>query len=82
MDVVIAKDAQKQYKRLPKAEQTKIKRKLAGISEDPFAGKKLKGKLQGRRVVRAWPHRIIYSINEKENRIEISDILHRQGAYK
>ena len=82
MDVVVAKSAQKQYKRLTKSEQSKIKKKLAALLEDPRSGKKLEGKLLGRRVIRAWPYRIIYVVNEKKNRVEVSDILHRQGAYK
>ena len=82
MDIIIAKDAQKQYKRLPKSEQTKIKKKLASLSEDPRAGKKLAGELKGRRVLRVWPYRIIYSFNKIKTQVEISDILHRQGAYK
>lgn len=82
MDIVISKDAQKQYKRLPKSEQIKIKKKLLSLKTDPLAGKKLGGELKGRRVVRAWPYRIIYSINETENRVEVSEILHRQGVYK
>lgn len=82
MNVILAKDAHKQYKRLPKQEQTKIKKKLSVISEDPLAGKKLEGKLKGRRVIRAWPYRIIYTINASEEQVEVSDILHRQGAYK
>lgn len=82
MDVVLAKDAHKQYKRLPMTEQLKIKKKLAVLSKDSSSGKKLEGKLAGRHVIRAWPYRIIYSVNKDKNRIEISDILHRQGAYK
>lgn len=82
MDVIIAKGAQKQYKRLPQSEQSKIKKKLATLSEDPRAGKKLEGELKGRRAIRAWPYRIIYLINKDKNRVEVSEILHRQGAYK
>ena len=82
MNVILAKDAHKQYKRLPKQEQTKIKKKLSVISEDPLAGKKLEGKLKRKRVIRAWPYRIIYTINASEEQVEVSDILHRQGAYK
>lgn len=82
MDIIIAKDAQRQYKRLPKSEQLKIKKKLAALSGDPSSGKKLEGKLKGRRVIRTWPYRIIYSINKDKRRVEVSDILHRQGAYK
>lgn len=82
MDVILAKDAQKQYKRLPKSEQIKIRKRLAAISQNPFVGKKLEGELKQRLAVRAWPYRIIYTINEFANRVEVSDILHRQGAYK
>ena len=82
MKIVIAKKAQKQYKRLPKPEQSKIKKKLLAILQDPISGKKLEGELKGRRVVHAWPYRIIFSINEEKQLIEVSDILHRQGVYK
>ena len=82
MQVLLAKGAQKQYKKLPKPEQAKIRKKLEVLSQDPFAGKKLEGILKGRRSLRAWPYRIIYSINDKGKRIEVSEILHRQGAYK
>lgn len=82
MDLIISKGAQRHYRRLPKTEQIKIKKKLASLKDTPFAGKKLGGELKGRRVIRAWPYRIIYVINEKEKRIEVSAILHRQGAYK
>ena len=82
MKVILAKAAQKNYKRLSKPEQTKIKKRLTAISEDPLVGKKLGRELKGRRVVRAWPYRIIYSINELENIVEVSNILHRQGADK
>lgn len=82
MDVVLARDAQKQYKRLPKTEQQKIIKKITALLENASSGKKLVGKLAGRQVIRAWPYRIIYSVNKDKNRIEIGDILHRQGAYK
>lgn len=82
MQVLLAKGAQKQYKKLPKPEQTKIRKKLEVLSQDPYAGKKLEGILKGRRSLRAWPYRIIYSINENIKRVEVSEILHRQGAYK
>jgi mRNA-degrading endonuclease RelE of RelBE toxin-antitoxin system len=82
MNVWLAKDAQKQYKKLPKPEQAKIRKRLDVLSGDPYAGKKLEGILKKRRSMRAWPYRIIYSINKSENKVEISDILHRQGAYK
>lgn len=82
MKVVLAKEAQKQYKKLPKSEQAKVKKKLEVLSTDPHAGKKLSGILEGRRSIRAWPYRIIYQVNKADQQVEISDIEHRQGAYK
>lgn len=82
MEVVLSKDAEKQYNHLAKSEQKKIKRKLLLLAEDPFSGKKLEGELNERYSLRAWPYRIIYKINRQNKRIEVSTILHRQGAYK
>lgn len=81
MEVIISKKAQRQYSRLPKPEQLKVGRKLKALEENPLAGEKLSGDLEGDRSLRAWPYRIIYSINKKGKRIEVSDIVHRQSAY-
>lgn len=82
MLAILSRDAHKQYKLLPKAEQKKVRKKLLLLEMDPTAGKKLTGELIGIRSLRAWPYRIIYEINETEKRIEIHKIAHRQGAYK
>ena len=81
MRVILSKEAQKNYNRLPKPSQTKIKKKLTALQQNPLLGKKLGGELEGDRSLRAWPYRIIYSIDEKQNEIRVSNILHRQGAY-
>lgn len=82
MEVILSKDAEKQYKHLAKSEQKKVQRKLVLLKEDPFSGKKLSGELDERYALRAWPYRIIYKINRQEKRVEVSAILHRQGVYK
>ena len=82
MRVILAKSATKDYKALPKPEQTKVKRKLILLAEQPHAGKKLSGELAEFRSIRAWPYRIIYLVNEQKERIEVRVIEHRQGAYK
>lgn len=81
MQLVFSKEAQKHYNHLPTLEQKKIKKKLITLQENPYLGKKLAGQLSGHRSVRVWPYRIIYKVNEELNRVEVSDILHRQGAY-
>jgi len=82
MQVVISKNAAKQFGRLPQSEQRKIKKKLIQLETEPLAGKKLAGELADYRSLRIWPYRIIYSINKDLSQVEVSEILHRQGAYK
>ena len=81
-ELFFTKIAQKQYQKLPKTTQPRINRALASLSISPLSGKKLTGEFSGQRSLKAWPYRIIYSLNEKESRIEITSIIHRQGAYK
>lgn len=82
MQVILSENAAKHLKRLPKSEKSKIEKKLLKLRENPYSGKKLSGELDKFRSLKAWPYRIIYAINESEKIVEISDILHRQGAYK
>jgi len=82
MKVILSKEAQKNYAHLPVSEQKKVKKKLFSLEKNPFDGKKLEGQLSKYRSIRAWPYRIIYQINEKEQSVEVSSILHRQSAYQ
>lgn len=82
MQVVLSKDAAKQFNHLGKSEQKKVKKKLVLLESDPLAGKKLSGDFEGSCSIRAWPYRIIYKINVSAHRIEVSAILHRQVVYK
>lgn len=82
MDIILSKDTGKRYKRLPLPEQTKIHKKLMGLQQNPYEGKKLTGELEGIRSLRVWPYRILYEINKEKKTIEIHKIAHRQGVYK
>ena len=81
MDVILSEDSLKQYRRLPKSEQSKIYKKLQLLQQNPYEGKKLTGKLDGVRSLRVWPYRIVYEINKEMKRVEIHKIAHRQGVY-
>ena len=82
MQVILSKDARKHFEHFPKSEQSKIKKKLLTLIENPTSGKKLSGELGDLRSLRVWPYRIIYQINVDKGLVEVSDIIHRQGAYK
>lgn len=84
MKVTLTPNAKKQYGKLAKAEQPKVKRKLALLAKNEGVGKKLGGEFAGLRSLRAWPYRIIYRIIEValEQRIEVVDIESRGQVYK
>lgn len=82
MQVVITPKAQKHYKKLPKNEQKKIKKGFILLEKDPYSGKKLEGELSELRSARAWPYRIFYYIDEKNQKLYLTGIFYRQGAYK
>ena len=82
MDVIVTPPAQKQYKKLPSFEQNKIDRKLSTLKDFPESGKKLSGDVHYLRSIRAWPYRILYFIDEKQHKIFVVTIAHRQGVYQ
>ena len=80
--IFFTKDSQKQYDKLPKTVQPRIAKALATLSWDPFKGKKLGGELAGLYTMRAWPYRIIYTVDQIQQEVIVTSIQHRQGAYK
>ena len=82
MNIIITPEAEKQYNQLTSPEQKKIKKKLQLLATNPYAGKKLSGKLSYLRSLKAWPYRIVYYTDEKKKIIFIITIAHRQGIYK
>lgn len=82
MQVILSREANKQYNKIPKSDQLKVKKKLLLLEENPQAGKKLSGKYTDLRSLKSWPYRIIYQILDEKEEIWIVSILHRQGTYK
>lgn len=82
MKVSYSKTSLKQLKKLPKAKQIEILKKIEKLKNYPDAGKKLKVPLKNFRSLKAWPYRIIYQYSENDKTIFINIIQHRQSAYK
>ena len=82
MQLALSENAEREYKKIPKREQLKIKKRLAAIENDPYSGKKLGGELAKYYSVRAWPYRIIYRIDKEKKLIFVEKIQHRKSAYK
>ena len=78
MKIILTPEAIKQYGKLPKVEQKKIRRKITVLEQDPNAGKKLSGNFSELRSLRVWPYRILYYTNESQKTTYIVTIAHRQ----
>ena len=72
----------KQLKKLPKAKQLEVLKKIEKLKNYPLSGKKLKGPLNKFRSLRSWPYRIIYQYQNSEEVIKINVIQYRQSSYK
>lgn len=82
MDLFVTKKADKEFSRIPKSYQDKLKKRLIYLKDNPYAGKYLEGEYRGLMSLRQWPYRIIYYIRKKEKEIWVVSITHRQGVYK
>lgn len=71
----------KHLAKIPEKWQGKIEAALQTIAENPYLGKKLKGKHAGEYTYCVWPYRIIYEIFKEEIIVYIIDIAHRGGVY-
>jgi addiction module RelE/StbE family toxin len=81
MEIIITPKALKQYKSIPQREQVKVKKKLHALEINAYEGKKLSGEFATVRSLRAWPYRILYTLDEEKQTIFVITIAHRQGVY-
>lgn len=72
----------KKLVKLPEPWQSKISRAIHLLSIDPYVGKKLHGDYAGAYSLRAWPYRIIYTINARQVIVEVLDLGHRKDIYR
>lgn len=75
-EIIYKPQVYKQLKKLPSREQTKIIRKFELLMNNPRSGKNLQGKLRGLKSLRAWPYRIIYSL--ESGKIVVYSVCRRQ----
>lgn len=82
MQIFITHQAEKQFGKVSKNKQQKLKDTFLLLTTDAFLGKPLKGQLGGCYSLRCWPYRIIYQIDAKKQQVIVLSIIHHQGAYK
>lgn len=73
--------AVKELEALPKIAHPKVMEAVLALSQgDFYKVEKLKGYAGLYRSKRAWPYRILFTIDDAV--IRITNIVHRQGAYR
>lgn len=79
MEILVSKRAEKDLKKIPSKDLSKIKKKISLLQKESSCGKKLKGDLNELYSLRTWPYRIVYQIAPRK--IYIVHIMHRQEGY-
>jgi mRNA-degrading endonuclease RelE of RelBE toxin-antitoxin system len=77
----LADTFQKKYQKMPISTQSGIEEALRDISQNPDAGTKLIGELEGEYSYRQGSYMIIYFVDEKQN-IWIETVGHRKDVFR
>ena len=72
----------KEFDKLPKTIREQVVKGLEKTVEDPYAGTRLQGKLEGLWRLRVDKYRAIYTIDEKERSIVFLDVGLRKSIYE
>lgn len=80
--VNLSSEAEKDLNAIDKKIKPKIISALLNLRNNPFAGKKLSGRLRNCYSLRVWPYRIIYLLDKKELLVLVIRIGQRGGVYK
>ena len=72
----------KEFDKLPKSVKEKILEALEKAVENPYAGTKLRGKLEGLWRWRVGKYSVIYLIDEKEKAVVFLDVGLRRSIYE
>jgi len=83
-EIILTKVAEKQLKKLPKKDQSKIADKLQSLSSNPKPSevKLLKGKLAPYYRIRSGDYRVIYAIEDDKLVVLVVKISHRKEVYR
>ena len=82
MEIRYKLEAIKRLKKVGSKDKPKIKKKVESLIKNPLVGKPLEGKFKGLYSLRAWPLRIIYSYDKKNQTIIIETVDYRGDVYK
>ena len=79
--IILSNEARKSFKKIKGQDKNKIVVALAGLENNPYLGRKMKGVYAGYYRLRVWPYRIVYRIQQKQLIIFVIAIGQREGVY-
>lgn len=80
--IQIKRSASKELARIPGSRRAHLIAAIDRLSEQPFIGESLKGKLRGLRRIRVGTYRVVYEILDKALVVLVVRVSHRQSAYR
>jgi addiction module RelE/StbE family toxin len=78
----VANTFERELRRLGHSDRGRIWKAIAEIQESPYSNKELAGQLADTRSSRVGGLRIIYAIDDKEKRIILLHVGHRERVYE
>jgi len=78
--LIFTREFLRRLRRLNRSTQVRVLREIKTLEINPFAGKRLRGRLSGLLSLRVGNYRIIYQVSEEQ--IVIRTIGHRKTIYE
>ncbi|NCN24041.1 MAG: type II toxin-antitoxin system mRNA interferase toxin, RelE/StbE family [Candidatus Pacebacteria bacterium CG10_big_fil_rev_8_21_14_0_10_42_12] len=82
MQIVYLPKTKKHLKKIDKKYLPRIFEAIELLVKTPDSGKSLVGRLHGKRSLKVWPYRVVYSIQPKQSLIVIEAVQHRKDIYR
>ena len=82
-EIIFTKAAEKQIKKLPRKEISKIFERIESLASDPkpLGVKSLKGKLAGYYRIRSGDYRVIYAVEDEKLVVLVVKVAQRKDVY-
>ena len=78
--IILANQFIKEFKKLPRQDQKRVRRAMNSMRKDPYQGRKVKGADIGKHRWRVGNLRIRYDIEEKQ--VLVLRVIKREDAYR
>ncbi len=79
--IVITPRATRNLRRLDRRMMERVARRIDALTQQPYLGKPLKGRLKDKRSLRVGDFRVIYRLDTVRHQVVVENIGHRREIY-